>query len=74
MRKVLEALRRALVPHVTSPLKIVAVRQLHYGSIYVADIDGRRLIFVLGAHGVGLLTSYEAPAARAREEPATPAV
>lgn len=75
MRKFLEALRRAFLPHVVSPLKIVAARQLHHrAALYVVDIDGRRLVFALAAHAVGLLASYKAPRTRAREEPATSAV
>ena len=41
------------------PLKIVAARPLHGGAaIYVADIDGRRLVFAAAANALCLLAAY----------------
>ena len=69
-KRLTASLARALTRPVRTPLKIVAWRPLHAGAaLYVADIDGRRLVFATAPNAVGLLLSYRsAPLAREEEQ------
>lgn len=71
LMKKIKAWLRARVA--SAPLRIVAARPLHGGTaVYVADIDGRRLVFAVGGSGICLLASYQTMAAHdsGREEEA----
>jgi len=62
-----DTIRRWIRERASSPLRIVAARQLNRGAaLFVAEIDGKRLVFATTECGVGLLASY--PVA-GREEP-----
>jgi len=62
LRSALAAVRNFLAARAATPLHIVACRPLYGGgALYVADVDGRRLVFVAGQRTACLLTQYEAP-------------
>jgi hypothetical protein len=56
-----------------TPLRIVATRPLHGGAaVYVADIDGRRLVFAAHASAACLLASYDLPSAQPENQCSDP--
>jgi hypothetical protein len=60
---------KTIVARATTPLHLVACRALHGGSVvYVADVDGRRLVFVAGQHMACLLAQYESPRSMAESQ------
>ena len=62
LRHAFAAARKITFARAAAPLHIVACRPLYGGgALYVADVDGRRLVFVAGQRTACLLTQYEAP-------------
>jgi len=72
--RALDAVRRWIRERASSPLRIVAARQLNRGAaIFVADIDGKRLVFATTEGAIGLLASYPAPGREAASQTASKA-
>ena len=63
-RQLLKLLRdRIAAKSARAALRIVAGKPLAGGAaVYVADIDGRRLVFAVSPHAIRLLASYQVPA------------
>lgn len=59
LQRMWHALRNWFARRTRTPLEIIAWRPLHGGAaLYVADIDGRRLVFAAAPNAVCLLASY----------------
>lgn len=62
LRGALSAARRTITARAVTPLQVIACRPLYGGgALYVADVDGRRLVFVAGQRTACLLAQYDAP-------------
>jgi hypothetical protein len=67
--RLVRGMRTWFAARTVTPLRLVACRPLHGGaSMYVADVDQRRLVFVTAPHVACLLAAYPIPDQDGAEE------
>lgn len=65
----MRGVRSWVAARAVTPLRLVACRPLHGGaSMYVADVDQHRLVFVTAPHVACLLAAYPIPHQHGAEE------